>query len=101
MDLLACAIQHQSIAEFNPFLSVASQTEVHNSILMWAQLCVLEDRLDRLTKLFAADEDTYKAVIIRVSPCSVLAAGTKASNTVGSDCRQTYETSEEFCAFDW
>lgn len=66
-DLLSCAIDRKLIARFNPFLSETSATAVHEGILIWAQLCVLEDRLERLMNLFAAGVDTYKAVIIRVS----------------------------------
>lgn len=66
-DLLCCAFQPELTVKFNPFLSDDAHATLQQAILAWAQLCVLEDRLNRLVHLFASDANTYKPVIIRVS----------------------------------
>lgn len=68
LDLLHCALQPELVASFNPFLSSTAQQQLHQGLLVWMQLCVLEDRLGRLRKLAAAGPE-MKSLLIRVSDC--------------------------------
>jgi hypothetical protein len=48
-DLLCMALDPQLLPRnFNPFFSAASKASFHRALLLWLQLCVLEDRLGRL-----------------------------------------------------
>jgi hypothetical protein len=49
-DLLRIALDSKIVRYFNPFLSVSSQDVIFNDILLWLQLCVLEDKVARITK---------------------------------------------------
>jgi hypothetical protein len=51
---------------FNPFLSDAACDQLNQGVLMWLQLCVLEDRLGRVMKLAQAGQE-YTLLLIRVS----------------------------------
>jgi hypothetical protein len=52
--------------EFNPFLSDESAASLRSAICTWLQLCVLEDRLERLMALAKAGKD-LEATLVRVS----------------------------------
>lgn len=55
LDLLRCAWQHQQLVQqLNPFLSPAAAGVLHKGVLLWLQLCVLEDRLGQLAVLAEA-----------------------------------------------
>jgi hypothetical protein len=55
LDLLrAASLPPAHLRTFNPFLSEASCTNLHQGLLVWLQLCVLEDRLSRLQALAQA-----------------------------------------------
>lgn len=47
-DLLVIACDHGKLALFNPFLMLKSRDAIIKDILLWLQLCVLEDKLHRL-----------------------------------------------------
>lgn len=67
LDLLRCCVDQQLLRELNPFLSPAAAATLQAACLLWGQLCVLEDRLQRLVQLLAANSgDEYLPVIIRV-----------------------------------
>jgi hypothetical protein len=51
---------------FNPFLSDAACDQLHQGVLVWLQLCVLEDRMGRVMKLAQAGQE-YTLLLIRVS----------------------------------
>jgi hypothetical protein len=57
VDLLGAACNSSDdLLRFNPFLSQDSCRRLHDALLLWLQLCVLEDRLGRLHKLTEAAE---------------------------------------------
>jgi hypothetical protein len=68
LDLLRCIAQPQLqlLEQFNPFLSPAAAQQLRQGVLVWLQLCVLEDRLGRLVQLAAAGPE-YTPLLIRVS----------------------------------
>ena len=54
-DLARAAWDPEKLREFNPFLSEAALMDVlHPAILEWLKLCVLEDKLERMTFVAAA-----------------------------------------------
>eukprot|EP00878_Enallax_costatus_P005957 GHUV01006249.1.p1 GENE.GHUV01006249.1~~GHUV01006249.1.p1 ORF type:complete len:2036 (+),score=737.34 GHUV01006249.1:1069-7176(+) len=48
LDLMCCAWQPHMLPELNPFLSGSACSRLHEGVLVWLQLCVLEDKLARL-----------------------------------------------------
>lgn len=64
-DLMAMADKPWLLQQFNPFLSAASHTNLQEGILVWLQLCVLEDRLGRLHMLLRGGAD-YLPMLIQV-----------------------------------
>jgi hypothetical protein len=54
LDLLGAALQPRLLQEFNPFLGPAALARLQRGLLLWLQLCVLEDRLERLVLLAQA-----------------------------------------------
>jgi hypothetical protein len=50
VDLLRLALDRSLFHHFNPFLSEEARDKLHGAILLWMQLCVVEDRLKRLLK---------------------------------------------------
>jgi hypothetical protein len=63
LDLLPCGWQPQLLLQYNPFLSPAAVTRLHQAVLVWLQLCVLEDKLARLQQLLQAGQDGVTALI--------------------------------------
>lgn len=54
-DLARASWAPETLRAFNPFLSEAAVTEVlHPGILHWLELCVLEDKLERMALIAAA-----------------------------------------------
>ena len=47
-DLVRFACYRDELRRFNPFLSTQAQADIFVGVLSWLQLCVLEDRLERL-----------------------------------------------------
>eukprot|EP01050_Picozoa_sp_SAG11_P004954 SAG11_NODE_331_length_10659_cov_4.512689_3_plen_733_part_00 len=47
-DLAVCAIDCNKLRRFNSFLSDAALGVIHVDILEWLQLCVMEDKLERM-----------------------------------------------------
>jgi hypothetical protein len=66
LDLVRCIVQPQLLQQFNPFLAPAAAQQLREGVLLWMQLCVLEDRLGRLLQLEAAGPE-YTPLLIRVS----------------------------------
>ncbi|KAG2455049.1 hypothetical protein HYH02_000874 [Chlamydomonas schloesseri] len=56
LDLARAAVRPELLTELNPFLSPAAAQELLRRVLMWLQLCVLEDRLGRVAALATALE---------------------------------------------
>lgn len=79
-DLLPCAWQPQQLLQFNPFLSAAAAARLHSVLLVWLQLCVLEDKLGRLQQLLLAGPDGV-ASLIPVRCSRSRAASVKLSGT--------------------
>ena len=50
---------------FNPFLSDKACAQLREGVLVWLQLCVLEDRMERVMSLAKAGEE-YTPLLIRV-----------------------------------
>jgi hypothetical protein len=65
LDLLRAAWRRELLLQFNPFLSAASVERLGEGLLVWLQLCVLEDRLGRLRRLAAAGRE-YRVPLIKV-----------------------------------
>ena len=70
LDLMSAAWQPARILEFNPFLSKAACERLHEGVLVWLQLCVLEDRLNRVKKLVQAGNGAYTEPLTKVWPSS-------------------------------
>ncbi len=51
--------------QLNPFLSQAAREHLRGAVLLWLQLCVLEDRLGRLEELAGAGPE-YTDTLIKV-----------------------------------
>jgi hypothetical protein len=65
-DLLSLAWGPESgFRSFNPFLSDKACGQLRVGVLVWLQLCVLEDRLERVMSLAGAG-DKYMPLLIRV-----------------------------------
>jgi hypothetical protein len=68
LDLARAAVEpHPSafIRSFNPYLTDRSCNRLHQAILLWLQLCVLEDRLDRILELSNKPTE-FKPTLIKV-----------------------------------
>ncbi len=50
-DLARSAFLPKSLSKFNPFLSKATYQGLHDDILVWLQICVLEDKVERMYRL--------------------------------------------------
>jgi hypothetical protein len=69
LDLLSVAWQPAKLLDFNPFLSDGACKRLHEAVLVWLQLCVLEDRLKRLEKLVQevqAGKEAYMQPLVKV-----------------------------------
>jgi hypothetical protein len=53
---------------FNPFLSDKACGQLREGVLVWLQLCVLEDRLERVMSLARAGEE-YTPLLTKVPCC--------------------------------
>ncbi|KAJ1474779.1 hypothetical protein T484DRAFT_1830922 [Baffinella frigidus] len=53
-DLARAACRPELLRTFNPFLSDAAVARLHEGVLEWLQLCVLEDKLGRMEHLARA-----------------------------------------------
>lgn len=65
---------------FNPFLSDKACGQLREGVLVWLQLCVLEDRMERVMALAAAGEE-YMLLLIKVRLCDFVSK----RKTVGRD----------------
>ncbi|KAG2496538.1 hypothetical protein HYH03_005361 [Edaphochlamys debaryana] len=63
LDLAAAAWCRESLRFFNPFLSEAAEQALHDGVLTWLALCVLEDRLGRLAALAAAGQEHWVQLV--------------------------------------
>lgn len=70
LDLLRCAWQLEKLLEFNPFLSAAACSRLYKGLLLWLQLCVLEDKLARLTQQLQAGAEA-STVLVQVGVLSI------------------------------
>jgi hypothetical protein len=50
-QLLPAALSKEELVKVNPLLSDTAVDRLHQGLLTWLQLCVLEDRLQRLQQL--------------------------------------------------
>ena len=66
MDLAQALVQPDLLLSLNPFLSGASRGELLAGINLWLQLCVLEDRIERLGALLDMG-DEFEPTLLRVS----------------------------------
>ena len=68
LDFVTLAMQPHLAKTFNPFLTQQAVSELHTGALRWLQLCVLQDRLQRIAVLMDSVEDNSgnDALLIRV-----------------------------------
>ena len=66
LDLVRTAYRPEFLREMNPFLSADSRSRILAGIVVWMQLCVLEDRLGRLRRLFGSADDGATHFIAQV-----------------------------------
>ena len=59
-DLSAMACSFSKMKEFNSLLSPDAQNIVHSSILLWLELCVLDDKLKYLLSIKTLDSSNMK-----------------------------------------
>ncbi|KXZ49831.1 hypothetical protein GPECTOR_19g282 [Gonium pectorale] len=64
LDLMRAAWLPNELTQFNPFLAPEAAASLRQGVLVWLQLCVLEDRMARLVALEAAG-DEYKIALIQ------------------------------------
>lgn len=68
VDLMSMAWGPEAqLLAFNPFLSTEACRQLQAGVLTWLELCVLEDRMERVIKLAAAGEE-YRPRLIKVRP---------------------------------
>lgn len=69
--LLSIALDPSLLLSLNPFLSPSAWDKLAQSVLLWGQLCVLEDRLGRIEALVegAAGNHTHALIQVSVAPC--------------------------------
>ena len=51
LDLLRGACAAGALADFNPFLTKQAHAALQREALLWLELCVLSDKLDRLAEM--------------------------------------------------
>jgi hypothetical protein len=69
LDLLRLACKPDLLTHINPFMGEGLKQQLLQGVLIWLQLCVLEDRLGRLVQLAAAGPE-MKSMLIKVSEAS-------------------------------
>lgn len=69
---LACGPEAQLLA-FNPFLSAGVCSQLHQGVLIWLQLCVLEDRIERVLKLASAGKEHTRRLVKVCTLCAAVA----------------------------
>lgn len=62
-DLLYLTLRPAVIGELNPFLTEASHARLLHGVCVWLQLCVLEDRLTRVSAFAAAGKDLLPTLV--------------------------------------
>ena len=65
LDLARIALEPKGVRLFNPFLSDDAVAVLHGGVSVWLQLCVLEDRLERLGALAQLGNE-FKPTLIKV-----------------------------------
>jgi hypothetical protein len=74
LDLMEAATKPELLLRFNPFLSRDSCDKLHAALLLWLQLCVLEDRCARLLSLVqAGPEYSQQLAQVGVGCCHIAA----------------------------
>lgn len=74
VDLLAltCGPEAQLLA-FNPFLSAGVCSQLRQGVLIWLQLCVLEDRMERVLQLASAGQEHTRRLVKVCTLCAAVA----------------------------
>lgn len=89
-DLVRLALPEHSARAFSPFLSAGSAERLQQAARLWLQLCVLEDKLQRLAGW--ADETGDRAALIQVRcalRCAVAGPASIAACRLGCMPRET------------
>jgi hypothetical protein len=74
VDLLALACGPEAqLLSFNPFLSAGVCSQLRQGVLTWLQLCVLEDRVERLLKLATAGQEHTRRLVKVCTLCAAVA----------------------------
>lgn len=63
LDLARIALDPDLLKEMNPFLKAVPREQLHDGVIVWLQLCVLEDRLTRLIGLAEHGEEQLPVLI--------------------------------------
>ena len=66
LDLMRMACEPQLVHEYNPFLSKGAEEAFRKDVLLWLQICVLEDKLHRLLEL-SCDDAADPEELVQVS----------------------------------
>jgi hypothetical protein len=61
-NFLRCIVDKSQLLVLNPYLKDKDATKIHKAIILYAQICVLEDRLMRIEDLIAYDPDSEDLV---------------------------------------
>jgi hypothetical protein len=66
VDYARLALDARAALDFNPFLSESAAARLQQGARVWLQLCVLEDRLQRLVQLVQVPLNSASLVQVRV-----------------------------------
>lgn len=58
-DFLYIALDRSRLRDFNPYLTEQACDALHEAILLWLQLCVLEDKLERLVGFCSQQDEEH------------------------------------------
>jgi hypothetical protein len=107
-DYALLALDPRVALDFNPFLSEQSVERLQGAAVLWLQLCVLEDRLQRLAGLVGDPSST--AALIQVSHlkriivnmrrlhCMVRASSVHSRQC---ECASSFDVMGSYCAAAW
>ena len=65
LDLVRMVVEPEHVLHFNPFLSDQACGRFIRAVSVWLQLCVLEDRLERLEALVKLGKE-FEPILLRV-----------------------------------
>lgn len=85
LDLARMAVEPELVLHFNPFFSPEAHRRWNQGVSVWLQLCVLEDRLERMDALLRLGKE-FEPTLLRVGKgLSLKGLNVVVDNNLGSD----------------